>query len=38
MIYPEALQMNELVGDLSVNCTDHSVFPWAVRLVTDLCL
>lgn len=38
LIYPEAPQMNELGGDLSVNCADHSVFLWSVRLVTDLCL
>lgn len=38
LIYTEATQMNELGGDLSVNCTDHSVFPWSVKLVTNLCL
>lgn len=38
LIYTEATQMNELGDGLSVNCTDHSVFPWSVKLVTDLCL
>ena len=38
LIYSEASQVNEPGGDPSLNCTDHSDFPWSLKLDTDPCL